>query len=164
MEYQNNVSRTPGWRQQYDPAERNTLAGAGGPSVYSKGNETNWACPLPNFCAFIGSDNICDQTGNCTGGSLQPQGDSDGPGWRAANLVGTYENINFGQYLSIKGSFPFSNSGHPAGCNMAFCDGAVRFIKVSIDGTVYAKIITPAGSKLPIYARQLPVAQDAFVQ
>ena len=46
---------------------------------------------------------------------------------------------------------------------MAFCDGAVRFISATISGTVYAKIITPAGSKLPIYARQLPVEQDAFV-
>jgi hypothetical protein len=32
------------------------------------------------------------------------------------------------------------------------------------DGVVYAKIITLAGSKLPVYARQLPVQQDAFAQ
>jgi prepilin-type processing-associated H-X9-DG protein len=94
---------------------------------------------------------------------LQSQAGIDGQGWQLANQVGTYENINFGQNLSIEGSFPFSNSGHAGGCNMAFCDGAVRFISATIDGTVYAKIITPAGSKLPIYARQLPVAQDAFV-
>jgi prepilin-type processing-associated H-X9-DG protein len=78
--------------------------------------------------------------------------------------VGTYENINYGQKLTTEGSFPFSNSAHGGGCNMAFCDGAVRFIPATIDGTVYAKIITPAGSKLPIYARQLPVSQDAFTQ
>ncbi len=47
---------------------------------------------------------------------------------------------------------------------MAFCDGAVRFIRATINGTVYAKIITPAGSKLPIYARQYPVSQDDFAQ
>lgn len=47
---------------------------------------------------------------------------------------------------------------------MVFCDGAVRFISATINGTVYAKIITPAGGKLPLYARQLPVEQDAFTQ
>jgi len=95
---------------------------------------------------------------------LQPQGDIDGQGWQFANKLGTYENINYGQNLSIEGSFPFSNSGHTGGCNMVFCDGAVRFVSATLDGTVYAKIITPAGSKLPIYAKQLPVEQDSFAQ
>jgi prepilin-type processing-associated H-X9-DG protein len=112
----------------------------------------------------MGSDNVCGPNGYCYTAPLQPQRDTDGPGWALANEPGTYENINFGQILTIKGSFPFSNSAHPGGCNMAFCDGAVRFISATIDGTVYAKILTPAGSKLPIYARQLPVSQDAFVQ
>ena len=53
----------------------------------------------------------------------------------------------------MKGSFPFVSSGHPTGANFGFCDGAVRFISNTIDGTVYAKIITPAGSKLPITPR-----------
>jgi prepilin-type processing-associated H-X9-DG protein len=141
----------------------NTLAGAGSPSVYSKNTETNWACPLPNFCAFIGAPAVCGSSGNCISGTLQAQGEIDGPAWQYANKLGTYENINFGQNLSMEGSFPFSSSGHPGGCNMVFCDGAVRFISMTLDGTVYAKIITPAGHKLPIYARQLPVDQDAFV-
>ncbi len=142
----------------------NTLAGEGSRSVYSKNTETNWACPLANFCGFIGSTNICGTNGSCIGGQLQPQGSIDGAGWQLANQVGTYENVSYGQNLSIKGSFPFSNSAHSSGCNMVFCDGAVRFISATINGTVYAKIITPAGSKLPIYARQLPVEQDAFTQ
>ena len=45
---------------------------------------------------------------------------------------------------------------------MGFCDGGVRFISNTIDGTVYSKIITPAGSKLPLYCKQMPVEQDAF--
>jgi prepilin-type N-terminal cleavage/methylation domain-containing protein/prepilin-type processing-associated H-X9-DG protein len=142
----------------------NTLAGAGSPSVYSKNNETNWSSPLATFCMFIGPPAVCGSGGNCIGGTLQPQGEVDGPGWALANRVGTYENIDFGQNLTIKGSFPFSNSAHPGGCNMLFCDGAVRFLPATIDGTVYAKIITPAGSRLPIYAKQFPVAQDAFAQ
>jgi hypothetical protein len=47
---------------------------------------------------------------------------------------------------------------------MVFCDCGVRFISATLDGTVYAKIITPAGSKLPIYAKQLSASQDAFTQ
>ena len=74
------------------------------------------------------------------------------------------EILAFGPGPLDGGFFPFSNGAHSGGCNMVFCDGAVRFISANLDGTVYAKIITPAGSKLPIYARQLPVAQDAFAQ
>lgn len=141
----------------------NTLAGAGPPSAYSKGVVTNWATPMANFCLFMGSDNVCPADGQCSQGGLMPQaGKTDGPMWALANQTGTCENINFGQNLTVEGSFPFSNSGHPGGCNMVFCDGAVRFISATIDGTIYSKLITPAGSKLPNYARQLPLSQDAF--
>ena len=142
----------------------NTLAGAGPPSAYSKNVQTNWATPMANFCLFIGSDDVCPADGGCYKGGLMPQYQKDGPMWALANKQGTYENINFGQSLTIEGSFPFSNSGHPGGCNMAFCDGGVRFISATIDGTVYSKILTPAGSQLPKYCRQYPVSQDDFAR
>jgi prepilin-type N-terminal cleavage/methylation domain-containing protein/prepilin-type processing-associated H-X9-DG protein len=146
----------------------NTLAGAGPPSIYSKNVETNWATPLANFCLFIGSDNVCESNGSCYQGGLMPQtvglDQADGPMWSFANKLGTFENINYGQNLTTKGSFPFSNSGHPGGCNMAFCDGAVHFISATIDGTVYSKILTSSGSRLPRYARQLPLSQDDFAR
>jgi prepilin-type processing-associated H-X9-DG protein len=152
----------------------NILTGAGSGSAYSANIPvTNWAIPLPNFTSFIGPTNVCGVPSastalNCTTGtgpySLAPNGDNDGPGWAFANNPQTFVNINGGANLSIEGSFPFGNSGHPHGINMGFCDGAVRFNSNSIDGTVYAKIITPAGSKLPIYCKQMPVAQDAFIQ
>jgi len=152
----------------------NTLAGATTGNGYSSNLETNWATPMPNFSMFIGSSNVCSPTApittttklDCTLGTtlLQPTGDVDGPAWAYANKVGTYTNINFGQNLTLDGSFPFSNSGHPGGCNMMFCDGAVRFITNTIDGRVYSKLITPAGSRLPLYAKQQPVSQDAFAQ
>jgi prepilin-type processing-associated H-X9-DG protein len=150
----------------------NILAGESTGSPYSLNFPTNWACPLPTFTMFIGPTYVCGVPSagtslDCTTGtgpfSLAPlPGDIDGPGWAWANKVGSLENINGGSNLTIEGSFPFSNSLHPSGCNMAFCDGAVRFVKNTIDGTVYAKIITPAGSRLPIYAKQLPVNQDSF--
>ena len=82
--------------------------------------------------------------------------------WGYANRVGSYSNINYGQNLTIKGSFPYATSGHPTGANFTFCDGSTRFISSTIDGIVYSKILTPDGSKLPIPYRQLPVSQDAF--
>jgi prepilin-type N-terminal cleavage/methylation domain-containing protein/prepilin-type processing-associated H-X9-DG protein len=162
----------------------NTLTGYSTGSGYSSNLPTSWATPMPNFSTFIGSSNVCSTTIpitssttlDCTNGGsgvsnlanqqklLAPTGDSDGPTWSLANKVGTYENIGFGQTLTLEGSFPFANSAHPSGGNFAFCDGAVRFLTNTIDGTVYAKILTPAGSRLPLFCKQLPVNQDAFAQ
>ncbi len=140
----------------------NTLAGASAkPSRYSAGLPTNWATPLPNFTSFFGPSDVCGNgkfpsSLDCTSGGLAANGAGDGPGWAFANKGGTYTNINFGQYLTIEGSFPFTNSAHSGGFNAGFCDGAVRFVSSSIDGTVYSKLITPAGEKLPIHCKQLP--------
>jgi len=74
----------------------------------------------------------------------------------------TSESINYGYNLTVEGTFPYPYSGHTGGINTFFCDGSSKFIKETIDGTVYSKIITPAGSRLPLYCKQLPVAQDAI--
>jgi prepilin-type N-terminal cleavage/methylation domain-containing protein/prepilin-type processing-associated H-X9-DG protein len=155
----------------------NTLAGASPGSTLSGGVRTNWACPLPNFCMFIGSSNVCGVGGgsskDCS--SVSPAANTSlnqdwgypSNGWYQTNnrtTTGNFDYIQFGQNLTDEGTFPFANSGHPNGGNYAFCDGAVRFITSTIDSAVYAKIITPAGSKLPQNYRQLPVAQDAYVQ
>ena len=143
----------------------NTLTGVSVvASPYSNTLPTNWAIPMPNWTSFIGASNICGVPASldCTAGQLAPLGDIDGQGWALSNRNQTFANINGGQSLTIEGQYPFSNSGHPGGCNMGFCDGGVRFISNTIDGVVYSKIITPAGSKLPLYCKQMPVEQDAF--
>src|SRR5262245_39479215 len=131
----------------------NTLVGASAGNRYSHGVVTNWACPLPNFAMFVASDDVCttDRSANdCLGGQLALRpGQIDGPGWARTNHPRSYERINFGRKLSVEGSFPFINSNHPLGANFLFCDGAVRFVDDTIDGTVYAKMITPAGGRLP---------------
>jgi len=153
----------------------NTLVGyQQGGNTFSNSNETNWACPLPNFCMFIASDDVCEttvqaSTGKCYSNFSAFSSSTDDPQWHNANRPGWFENIGYAHLsgLTLKGSFPFISSGHPTGSNFGFCDGAVRFISNNIDGSVYAKIITPAGSKLPISPagyKQLPVSQDAFVQ
>jgi len=154
----------------------NVMAGYDAATLWS--GQTNWGCPLPQYCTFIGSAHVCDGgtlaqggTKSCgTATSTAPitnaNPPSDGPGWMEANhtITGNYDYINYGTQLVTKGTSPFTNSGHPNGANMVFCDGAVRFISGTINGTVYSKMITPAGSRLPTTFRQLPLSQDAFAQ
>jgi prepilin-type processing-associated H-X9-DG protein len=130
---------------------------------------------------FVGSPHVCDgatasatASKNCSSAGLNEITGTGTDGWYQANrnATGNYDYIGYGQNLTNEGAFPFSNSGHPGGCNMVFCDGATRFISSTISGVVYAKILTPAGSKLPASfaggtnngMRQAPVSQDDFVQ
>jgi len=148
----------------------NTLAGFDGTKVV--GQVTNWACPLPNYSMFFGSGHICDgptqasatTPKTCSTAALNEIAQPPISGWKHANFqsTGNYDYINYGQQLTDKGTFPFSNSGHPGGTNMVFCDGATRFVSATIDGQVYARMITPAGSRLPVLYRQSPLSQDAF--
>ncbi|QEH35771.1 hypothetical protein OJF2_43280 [Aquisphaera giovannonii] len=143
----------------------NTLAGYSTGSALSGGMVTNWACPLPNFCLFTGPAGVCTPTSqyyDCTDGGLTPTGNGtiDGSGWAAANRPSTPSGLNFGYKLTTEGSTTFPTSGHPGGINCAFCDGSARFVTSGIDGTVWSKAITPAGSRLPLYCRQLPLGQD----
>jgi prepilin-type N-terminal cleavage/methylation domain-containing protein/prepilin-type processing-associated H-X9-DG protein len=144
-----------------------TLVGYSTGVPYSGGQATSWAVPFPNFCMFIASDDVCGPgSGICmntfgTAANYSPTADL--PAWQYANKIGDYENVGYGTVLTLKGTFPMVNSGHPQGCNYAFCDGSVRFINNTIDGTVYSKIVTPAGSRLPLPYKQLPVDQDSFI-
>lgn len=141
--------------------------------------ETNWACPHPNYTSFMASDNVCgDGAGNgqCYSSMLGPTlnpatgTQSDGTSWNFANYPGKYENIGYGLTLTMKGSFPYINAGHPGGFNVTMCDGSVHYLRNTINGTVWAKLVSSAGSKLPAAAppslpyglKQLPVMQDEF--
>ena len=142
--------------------------------------ETNWACPHPNFTSFMASDNVCGDgkgDGTCFSSMLGPiqnadMSQSDGPSWDFANHLGNYENIGYGLSLTQKGGFPYINSGHPGGFNVVMCDGSVHYLRNQINGTVFAKLVTSGGSKLPPAPagstngvgglKQLPVNQDEF--
>ena len=149
----------------------NTLTGYSvTPGPYSNSLPTNWSCPLPTFTSFIGGSGVCGgakllypQVYDCTQGQLSPPpGSGDGYGWPLTSQTGTPGSINGGQGLAIEGQYPYANAAHSGGCNMGFCDGGARFIRSTIDGTVYSKLLTPAGSRLPPYCKQMPVDQDAF--
>jgi len=147
----------------------NNLAGYSTGTPATGNIPTNWACPLAQICTFIGSHHVCDTgAGDCTKSRLgitQVSGvQSNGQDWQFANnnAIAAGENVNFGTNLTDKGSSPFANSGHPSGVNAVMCDGSVKFISATIDGTVYAQILSPAGGKLPSMYKQLPVQQDSI--
>jgi len=151
-------------------------------------SSTNWACPMPSVMSFIGSTSICTSGCGVNGAGQNPPTASSGPlmtipassgqsgpippqdgtGWAFASnpQSPTPDFINAGvtNASAQEGGAPFSNSAHPGGCNMVFCDGAVRFVNSTIGGTIYAKMLTPAGGRLPPFAKQLPLNSDDFAQ
>jgi prepilin-type N-terminal cleavage/methylation domain-containing protein/prepilin-type processing-associated H-X9-DG protein len=143
-------------------AAENFLAGASSGSSYTAGLPTNWACPHPNFVMFMASDQVW--SGGAAG--LTAGATDANTNWKFANYRGvatgaggaaTLEAINYAQSLGTEGSFPYASSYHSSGINVLFCDGSVKFLSDQIDGIVYAKLITPAGSRLPPTIRQFPV-------
>ena len=141
----------------------NTLVGVSTPNTFNRSIVTNWATPLPNFCGFMTNLNCGPPPCYCPAGGNNAGHDVDGPGWATANPSSQPGGINYGQNLTVEGSYPYSNAAHPGGCNMSFCDGSVRFIKQTINSTVYAKLMSPAGSKVNLYYRQMPLSEDDFV-
>lgn len=160
-----------------------TTAGFAAPGQGIFDIATNWACPHPAFTSFMASDNVCGgtdglgTTGACFSAGLGPLPGAagtgtqvDGGNWDFANPAsGTGEAIGYG-LSALKGSYPYVNSGHPGGFNVVMCDGSVHYLKNQINGTVFAKLVTSAGSKLPPAngsfggLLQLPVNQDQYAQ
>ena len=145
----------------------NFLAGvgdyqAGSGASAATGGATNWGVANPNTVMFIGSDNVCGTSGSCTTGTsgLGANGTSgtDGVLWAQANNDTTKESINYGIGNGVSEGFsPFANSQHPGLVVVGMCDGSTRTINTKVNGTVYAKLLTPAGSSLPAGYRQLPL-------
>jgi len=156
-------------------ATENYLAGYSAGTTQTGNAATNWACPHPNFIMFIASDQVWNKDMGKFLVSPQPTAGSpqaDGANWQFANYrnadpvkgfpAAARASINFGASLGEEGSFPFPYSSHNGGINVLFCDSSVKFLSETIDGTVYSKLITPQGSKLPTAYRQLPVDASAI--
>jgi len=151
----------------------NIQAGASRGSTLTGNVDTNWATPHPNFMMFIGSDKICPG-GKCRTSptaaqpSLTSNGSTgqDGADWDNANTKngGNLEYINYGLQVAIEGTSPYPSSNHSGGINVGMADGSMKFITDSIDGTVWAKLITPNGNKMPPLYKQNPLSSDEWSQ
>lgn len=123
--------------------------------------QTTWACPHPNYVMFFGSDDVC-RTANCPDLSWNPSTQDDGDGWQRANdKAHNNQYLDAGVNIPIEGLSPFPSGYHSGGVNVAFCDGGVRFIRDTIDGKVWSRLLTPRGSKLGVW-RQAPVNTSDF--
>jgi len=123
--------------------------------------QTNWASPHPNYVMMFGSDHVC-AAANCPELSWSPANQEDGDGWAKANDKNSNNQyINAGLNIPSEGLSPFPSSYHSGGVNVVFCDGSVRFIRDSIDGKVWSRLLTPRGSKLGSW-RQAPVSASDY--
>lgn len=105
-------------------------------------SESSWASNNPYLTSFyIG--NPCDGA-DCSEGKVDYSRSNSGS---AA--------INSG-LTSSEGSSPYPNSFHKGGVMMSFCDGHVQFISESINGNVYAALVSPQGMRL----KGTPLAQQ----
>lgn len=111
-----------------------------------------WSSANPRRICFFLSGHVC------TGASCSP-GNVD---YSRANNRGDpafkLEAINSG-LNQAEGEAPWPSSYHAHGVNVAFCDGHVKFLSETVDGRVYACLITPQGSRLTGPLAQ-PVVSD----
>lgn len=123
---------------------------------------TNWATAHPNFVGFMASSEVCGSGADvdCSRATdLSPTPDGkDGAGWASANRKGSFAAINYGAKNNTdQGGSPFANSLHPGGLNVVMCDGSAKWVAETIDGSIWARLITPDGQTLPQAFRQNPI-------
>lgn len=114
---------------------------------------TNWACPHPYLTSFyvngiatavLTDKNTANTTNpydysqaNARGSSAPPRVDTGNEGGINGDLTGIND-----------GNFPYPNSLHSGGVNVAFCDGSCKFVSETIDGGVWARVCTPNGGQV----------------
>jgi len=70
--------------------------------------------------------------------------------------------VKMGNWSSCPSQQATARSRHTGGVNAGLADGSVRFVRDTIRGDVWAKLITPAGGNLPIVTKQLPLNSSDF--
>ena len=149
----------------------NNFAGAS-PGRFEGGRHvvTNWASADPRAVGFTADPTMCPQVGpgcgpfRCDLAALAPsaRGD-DGRGWGLANRKGRLGAIDGGYEVGAEeGMAPHPNDNHPGGFVVGMADGSAHFVSDRIDGSIYAKLMTPAGESLARRFRQLPLAPDSI--
>lgn len=103
----------------------------GADPTYARGSFAN---PDPLRCAFYFADPCLNQ--RCDSGNVD---------YSLANAAAA--RINSG-LTKPEGFSPVPNSFHAGGVIVALADGSVRFLQETIDGAVYAALLTPQGAQL----------------
>lgn len=122
---------------------------AGMPAAYF----SNWAAPHPNNTSFFvngvgvgvfgaaGTPYDYSIANNQSIANAPRAGTSGAAGQGAGGINSDVIGLN-------EGNFPYPNSSHPGGVNVAMCDGSATFINERIAGHVWAKLVTPSGSSV----------------
>lgn len=106
---------------------------------YDPVSGANWGSPDTLHNAFLVSSNVC------TGASCSPGNVDYGRANGRSALPASAEAMNSSIELP-EGGAPWPSSLHPGIVNVAFCDGHVRPLSVTIDGGIYAALVTPRGA------------------
>ncbi|HVJ79746.1 MAG TPA: DUF1559 domain-containing protein [Planctomycetia bacterium] len=115
------------------------------------GFPSNWACPHPwNTSFFVnGFANACNVTAtNVDTGYSYSRANVRGS--QAPPLMGTGAEGGINGDLSgaNEGLYPYPTSLHPGVVNILMADGHARPISEAVDSGVWAKLVTPNGSRL----------------
>ena len=166
----------------------NHASGLMWPRTVNRQNVPNKPTPLSNNShtmnsIYDGTSNTLMLTENINAGGSQHWGDPDpryttfvfpidhtGAGLSPADFYRTAPmdpNVPDGFINGAKGGpegeRPFPNSNHPGGVNVGFCDGSARFLSEDIGVSIYAQLITPAGTRQqPYVGAQGTLSQDDF--
>ena len=64
--------------------------------------------------------------------------------------------------VAVEGRLPWPSSFHRGGVNVVFADGRVQFLSESVDGRVYAALLSPQGTAIsgPLAQRVVTATGD----
>jgi len=109
----------------------------------------SWACPHPLRTSFF-VNGVAVGVDRTTAAQPYDFSKANVRGEKAPPLVmnGSEGGINGNLSGEVEGQFPYPNSFHTSGINVALANGAVRFISEDIDPAVWARLVTPDGGSL----------------
>jgi prepilin-type N-terminal cleavage/methylation domain-containing protein len=111
---------------------------------------TNWACPLVWRSSFFLSGYVCENL-SCAAGKVDyGRANSNTPPYNLEAI-----NSSFDQ---AEGEAPWPSAHHAGGVHTAFGDGHIRFLSQTVDGAVYASLVSPQGMLLRGPMAQRPVS------
>jgi len=115
---------------------------------------SNWANPHPFNTSFFvngsaGALNCLRTVTGMGGGSGYDYTKGNQRGQLAPPMTsaGAQGGINGDLSGANEGMFPYPNSGHPGIVNVLMCDGSTRPISDNIDGRVWARLVSPNGTR-----------------